>query len=75
MSEASLIPEDDLKIEAWPPRKTGGQHTGDVSSGVRVTHLPSGIEAIVNNGRSQHINRMIALNMIEAAITHPRWRT
>lgn len=75
MSETGLIPSDELKIEAWPPRQIGGQHVGDVSSGVRVIHLPSGIEVIVNNGRSQHINRMIALNMIEAAITHPRWRT
>lgn len=63
----------DLKVESWPPRNTGGQHVG-VESGVKVTHIPSGIEAIVNIGRSQNKNRTIAVNMIECAITHPDFR-
>jgi hypothetical protein len=28
----------------------------------------------VSIGRSQHTNREIAINMIEAAVTHPRFR-
>lgn len=67
---------EDLKIEHWPPRTDtrGGQHVGSGPSGVKVTHIPSGIEACVEIGRSQHVNREIAINMIEAAITHPRYR-
>ena len=70
-----MIDSAEIKIEAWPPRKDrGGQHVGTGPSGVRVTHIPSGIEACVEIGRSQHVNREIAINMIEAAITHPRYR-
>lgn len=69
------IPTEHLNIEIYPPRENkGGQHVGYTSSGVKVTHLPSGIIAIVTNGRSQHINRMVALDMIVSAITHPNYR-
>lgn len=65
----------DLKIEIWPPRQNkGGQHVGSGPSGVKITHLPSGIEAFVDIGKSQHINRIIALEMIETAITNPHFR-
>lgn len=67
------IPDTALKIECWPERGKGGQHVG-TETGVKITHLSSGVEAIVNIGRSQHKNRTIALNMIEAAITHPDFR-
>lgn len=69
-----MIPPEHLKMEIWPPRQKGGQHVGAGPMGVKVTHLPSGIEAFVDIGRSQHINRMIALDMIESAVTHPRYR-
>lgn len=70
----SLINSEDLAVEAWPRReRPGGQHVGIGPSGVKVTHIPSGIEACVNTCRSQHINRLIAIEMIEAAITHPRF--
>jgi len=65
-------PDLEIRYETWPPRQ-GGQQCGIVS-GVKATHEPSGIEAIVNIGRSQHINREIAKDMILSAITHPRFR-
>jgi len=68
------IPFDHLKVEIWPPRRQGGQHVGGGPSGVRITHTPSGIEAFVDIGRSQHINKMIAMDMIESALTHPKFR-
>ena len=71
---SALIKPEDIRIEAWPSRKPpGGQHVGTGPSGVKVIHIPSGIEACVEIGRSQHINRMIAVEMIEAALTHPRF--
>lgn len=70
-----MIDPDQLKVETWPKRESrGGQHVGTGPSGVKVTHIPSGVEAFVEIGRSQHINREIAVSMIEAAITHPRFR-
>lgn len=72
---AELIAPEDLRVETWPPRQDrGGQHVGAGPGGVKVTHVPSGIEAMVSIGRSQHVNRMIAVEMIEAAITHPKFR-
>lgn len=71
---SSLINQEDIRTEAWPPRQSlGGQHVGTGPSGVKVTHIPTGIEACVEIGRSQHINRLIAVEMIEAALTHPRF--
>lgn len=70
-----MLSPDDIKVEIWPPRQSrGGQHVGTSPSGVKVTHIPSGIEAFVEISRSQHTNREIAVNMIEAAVTHPRFR-
>lgn len=65
------IPDEELKIEAWPLRPKGGQHVGDTSRAVKVTHLPTGTEALCSMARSQHHNRRIALEMIEFALTHP----
>jgi protein subunit release factor A len=68
-----MIPPEDIKIEPWPARQRGGQHVG-TETGIKVTHLPSGVEAVVNIGRSQFDNRNIAMDMILAALTHPRFR-
>lgn len=46
----------------------------DGDAGVKITHVPTGTIAIVTTSRSQHINRVIAMDMIESAITHPRFR-
>lgn len=67
-------PVTEYRIEIWPPidpAERGGQHVGSGPSGVKVTHLPTGITATCEAGRSQHINRMIAMDMILSAVTHP----
>jgi protein subunit release factor A len=70
-----MISHDDLKVETWPPPKPrSGQHVGSGPAGVKVTHIPTGIEACVEVARSQHDNRTIAIDMILAAVTHPRFR-
>ena len=67
-----MIPREHLLVTTWPERPKGGQHAGS-DYGVRVEHLPSGIVAIVNIDRSQYRNREIAMDMILAAITHPKY--
>jgi protein subunit release factor A len=69
-----MIPPEDLEIAAHNPRPPGGQHVGAGPVGVRVTHLPTGITAIVDWERSQHRNKLIAIDMIEAALTSPHFR-
>ena len=68
MSDAEYV------IEMWPPKAIGGQQVGMVSSGVKVTHVPSGMVAISPEGRSQHRNRQIAMHMIEGGLTSPAYR-
>ncbi len=64
----------EVRVEIWPPRAKGGQHVGTGPSGIRVTHISTGIEAFVDVGRSQHVNKMIAMDMLLTAVTHPRFR-
>ena len=66
------INADDLRIEPWAA--AGGRHVGAGANGIKVTHIPSGIEACVDIGQSQFANRDIAIKMIEAAIAHPRFQ-
>lgn len=68
-----LIPRNDLRVEVWPPARQGGQTVG-THTGVRVTHIPTGIQAIVDCHRSQHRNKNIATDMILGALTSPHWR-
>ena len=50
-------------------QRPGGQHAGTPPMEVRVTHLPTGLVAQCGAARSQHINKMVATEMIEAALT------
>jgi protein subunit release factor A len=66
---------DDPRIEPWSLRnRRGGPACRHRPHGIKVTHMPSGIEACVDIGQSQFANRAIAIKMIEATITHPRFR-
>lgn len=67
-----LIPPEDLKIEGerHPP---GGQHCG-VLPGVTITHVPTGISVYCSAERSQHRNRMIAMDALLGALTSPHLR-
>lgn len=57
--------ESDLKIETYPVISSGGQHVSVVRSGVKVTHLPTGLIAISDCERSQLRNKNLAMGMIE----------
>lgn len=69
-----MIPAEELVVSAYPPRREGGQQVGLTPTGVKVEHLPTGLVAICIDDRSQHRNRLIAMHMIEAALTHPEFR-
>lgn len=69
---SDIIPIDDLLMEVGNPNK-GGQHVG-VDCTVKITHLPSGLVAIVNCDRSQHRNKNIALDMIAGGLTSKHFR-
>jgi peptide chain release factor len=50
-----------IKIETLRASGPGGQHVNRTESAVRVTHLPTGLSAIAQEERSQHLNRRLAL--------------
>lgn len=58
----------DLKVDTFRSSGAGGQHVNKTESGVRFTHLPTGIVAESTDGRSQIKNREIALNRLIAKI-------
>jgi len=65
--ELSIKP-DDLKIETFRSHGAGGQNVDKVSSGVRITHLPTGIMASCQDDRSQIRNKTKAMSLIRARI-------
>ncbi len=58
------IKKDDLKTDTFRASGAGGQHVNKTESGVRFTHLPTGIVAESTDSRSQHKNREIALQRL-----------
>lgn len=62
------IKKDDLKTDTFRAQGAGGQHVNKTESGVRFTHLPTGIVAESTESRSQHKNREIALQRLYVKI-------
>lgn len=69
--DISIIPElksenhqAHLRIDTFRSGGKGGQHINKVETGVRITHLATGVSVTSTTARSQHMNRQIAMNRL-----------
>ncbi|MFO0845852.1 MAG: peptide chain release factor 2 [Gemmataceae bacterium] len=62
------IRSDELRRDTFRSGGPGGQHQNKTESGVRYTHLPTGIAAESRTERSQHKNDANAMKLLKAKL-------
>jgi peptide chain release factor 2 len=62
------IKPDDLRRDVFRSGGPGGQHQDKTESGVRYTHIPTGVAAESRTERSQHKNDANALSLLKAKL-------
>lgn len=67
-SEAARIKDEDLKFDFARSGGPGGQNVNKRETSVRITHIPTGIQAHADTERSQAQNRQKALSLLRSKI-------
>ncbi len=74
------IPDSDdaflleCKVETFRSSGKGGQHANKTESAVRLTHIKSGIQAMCQDDRSQHINKIKCIKELRSRIVKHNYK-
>ncbi|MBT3368980.1 MAG: peptide chain release factor H [Nitrospina sp.] len=59
--DPGFFSERDIKFNTMKASGPGGQHVNKSETAIRVKHMPSGLSAMAQEERSQHMNKKLAL--------------
>lgn len=66
--EQKTMDEKQIQFQAIRSSGAGGQHVNKVSSAIRAKHIPTGIQVLVMQSRSQHQNKKIAIERLKSKL-------
>jgi len=67
------LTKKDFRVDTFTSGGKGGQHQNKVATGVRITHIASGIVSEARDGRSQHRNKKNAFQRLVAKKEFQNW--